>query len=105
MAARCLNCGSGRPGKHGFNDAENCHRYRRDCITHPLCALFRAAPMTNEAGMNWLQDHGLIADECVEFWQVAPCDLWEVLEQAAFRFNPAWLAALRKYYEERELSH
>jgi hypothetical protein len=107
---RCEGCGCREPGKSGFDNPTfsfrqpgqvTYHRHRRDCHLHPLRAVFMAAGYSREQGMNWLQDHGLIADECIDFWQVAPCDLDEVLEQAAFRFNPAWIAALRKDFQEK----
>lgn len=50
---------------------------------HPLTALFHARNFTNTEGMNWLQDRGLISDNCVTVESVAPCDIERVLNMAA----------------------
>lgn len=97
---RCTWCESDLPGRRGFRvlDGKTYHLVRYDCVLHPLHAIFMAAAFTRVEGMNWLQDRGLIADECVDAWQVAIPDLERVIEEAAFRFNPAWLRALMEYF-------
>ena len=60
-----------------------------------------ARGFTTCEAMNWLQDRGLIADECVEFWQVAAVDIYRVMEEAAFILNPAWIAVVRNNFEEK----
>ncbi len=52
--------------------------------------------------MNWLQDRGLISDNCLEFWEVAPVDVEEVMEQAAFTYNPDWIAWILATWKKKE---
>lgn len=49
---------------------------------HPLVAFFHARKFTTAAGMNWLQERGLISDLCVEPADVARVDVVAVLTRA-----------------------
>lgn len=44
--------------------------------------LFYKESYSENAGMDWLQDRGLISDNCVTPEDVAPCDVKAVMEKA-----------------------
>lgn len=46
---------------------------------HPLRAIFGARRMTVSEGMDWLQDRGLVSDECVWPEDVATSDVARVV--------------------------
>lgn len=48
---------------------------------HPLTRALIARRWSVTAGMNWLQDRGLISDNCVEVEDVAEVDVEKVLER------------------------
>lgn len=68
---------------------------------HPLQWLFGTRTFGTVAGMNWLQDRGLIADECVEVEDVFSGDVLKVLDAAAAsgKFGAAGLKSVRDAYE------
>jgi hypothetical protein len=74
---------------------------RRKYGQHPLMHLFNARRWYWVDGINWLQDHGMIADNCVEVEDVASGDVLTVLTLAALseQFNQGWLATIRNAYE------
>lgn len=51
---------------------------------HPMRMLFRARTLTTCEGMNWLQEHGHVSDNCVLPEEVAEVDYVRVLKQAGF---------------------
>lgn len=57
-------------------------------LLHPLVRLFLASRMTPVTGMNWLQERGLVADECVSHEDVAPCDVARVEALFRARWSP-----------------
>lgn len=46
---------------------------------HPLRLLFKKQGRSECAGMNWLQDRGLISDNCVTVEDVAPQNVESVI--------------------------
>jgi hypothetical protein len=54
----------------------------RDKTRHPLCLFFGARRFTHDEAMNWLQERGHIADECVTAEDVAPSDAHRILTRA-----------------------
>lgn len=62
--------------------------HRKYCV-HPLRAIFRLRCFTVCEGMNWLQERGLVSDECVWPEDVAPSDVDRVLQMAREKL-PLW---------------
>lgn len=73
---------------------------------HPLRWLFGVRCFGTVAGMNWLQDRGLVSDNCVEAEDVCSVDVLRVLDaaEASPSLNPKCIAMVREAYERNLLT-
>lgn len=102
---QCEWCHGTKPGRWGFRtyEGKQYHCQRRECWVCPLKLAFGAACIPYDTGMNFLQDQGLIADECVHSIDIPPATMEVILARFEKKLNPVWLQlCLFSYLEKIE---
>lgn len=61
------------------------YRRRAKHRWHPLLCLFMLRGWEVWRGMHWLTENRWIADECIDVYDVAPCDVVRIIEAAEAR--------------------